>query len=354
MGKFKPKTKDQPKQGLAKPENQIFKKKKNSLVTNDKKKLQAENVQNNEVVMKVDKINQKLKAKNVQTSSGKNKTKPEKVQNSPEQSIVNGKKKKNKYDSSSKSPKTEKKNTKNGSEMNNEKKSKKKKAAKELAHGDDFTEAMRKELEVFIKNLNRDGQIQKAFVVDDDSVEKVDENDDVDDVSVDENYEDMSDSDDDDEVEGEEEVAPVVVEEKTKTKKEKAQDRKETIKKEERKKETTSTSKNPVIKEEEASVVKEEEKLERADYIFVKEVRKERLHCLLRPKAGEPWYKIIEKKNKDGEDASDEDEDEDGVETSQYWLMKIEKFAKKLLDEELANFKNQVTGVNPPFVDVME
>jgi len=267
------------------------------------------------------------------------------------QSKVNGKK--NKNDSSSKSPKTEKKNTKNGSEMNNEKKAKKKKAAKELAHGDDFTEAMRKELEVFIKNLNRDGQIQKAFVVDDDSVENVDENDDDDDVSVDENYEDMSDSDDDDEVEGEEEVAPVVaVEEKTKTKKEKAQDRKEMYKKEELKKETTSTSKNPVIKEEEASVV--EEKLERADYIFVKEVRKERLHCLLRPKAGEPWYKIIEKKNKDGEDTGDEDDDEDGVETSQYWLMKIEKFAKKLLDEELANFKNQVIGVNPPFGYVME
>jgi len=351
MGKFKPKTKDQPKQGFAKPENQIFKKKKNSLITNDKKKLQAENVQSNEIVMKVEKINQKLKAKNVQTSPGKKKTKPEKVQNSPGQSKVNGKK--NKNDSSSKSPKTEKKNTKNGSEMNNEKKAKKKKAAKELAHGDDFTEAMRKELEVFIKNLNRDGQIQKAFVVDDDSVENVDENDDDDDVSVDENYEDMSDSDDDDEVEGEEEVAPVVaVEEKTKTKKEKAQDRKEMYKKEELKKETTSTSKNPVIKEEEASVV--EEKLERADYIFVKEVRKERLHCLLRPKAGEPWYKIIEKKNKDGEDTGDEDDDEDGVETSQYWLMKIEKFAKKLLDEELANFKNQVIGVNPPFGYVME
>ena len=50
---------------------------------------------------------------------------------------------------------------------------------------------MRKELEVFIKNLNAGGEIQKAFVVDDDLAENaVAENED-DDVSVDENYEDM-------------------------------------------------------------------------------------------------------------------------------------------------------------------
>ena len=68
---------------------------------------------------------------------------------------------------------------------------------------------------------------------------------------------------------------------------------------------------------------------------------------MLRPKAGEPWYQIVEKKAKEGqEDGQDDDDDEEsGVETSEYWLMKIEKFAKKLLDEELLNFNTQVHKV---------
>jgi hypothetical protein len=75
---------------------------------------------------------------------------------------------------------------------------------------------------------------------------------------------------------------------------------------------------------------------DRANYLFIKENRKDRIQCLLRPKSGEPWYKVVEKKS------VEEGEDESGVESSGYWLMKVEKYAKKLLDEEIANFNNQV------------
>jgi hypothetical protein len=72
----------------------------------------------------------------------------------------------------------------------------------------------------------------------------------------------------------------------------------------------------------------------------LQEARKERSHCLLKPKSGEAWHEIVEKKLDAGR--ADEEEAEAGVESSQYWLMKIEKFAKKLLDEEVTNFGIQV------------
>ncbi len=54
----------------------------------------------------------------------------------------------------------------------------------------------------------------------------------------------------------------------------------------------------------------------RADYIFVKEVRKERSNCLMKPKSGEAWYEMVDKKGTDDVDGDDADS---GVETSQYW-----------------------------------
>ena len=224
------------------------------------------------------------------------------------------------------------------------KKSKKKSIA--VVKGDDFPESMRKELEVFIKNLNRGGEIQSSFVVDDAAVEDVAGDDDV--VSVDGNYEDYDDDDDDEQevevkVEEEEQEPSKEDAKKEKSKKNKKKEKQEAEKSGKGNFETPAKDRKVEIKDEVKAEIKEEKgskpELDRADYFFFKEARKERSYCLLKPKSGEPWYEIVNKKSADDDD---DDDDDAGIESSSYWLMKIEKFAKKLLDEEVANFSSQV------------
>ncbi len=112
------------------------------------------------------------------------------------------------------------------------KSAKKKSKNVQVCKGDDFPEEMRKELEVFIKNLNRGGQIEKGFVVDEGAVENDANDEDV--VSVDGNYEDV---DDDFDVKQEVEVKKENEEGKNETKKDKKK------KKKERKQETNPSAK---------------------------------------------------------------------------------------------------------------
>ena len=122
----------------------------------------------------------------------------------------------------------------------------------------------------------------------------------------------------------------------------KVEDTKEKKKEQEKKKKKEGNKQSEVKAEAKAEPKNEDSEIapeampDRANYLFIKENRKERIQCLLRPKSGEPWYRLIEKKS------VEEGEEESGVETSGYWLMKVEKYAKKLLDEEIANFNNQV------------
>ena len=152
-----------------------------------------------------------------------------------------------------------------------------------------------------------------------------------------------------DESEGEEEEALEVkeeaeqkVEDKKQKKKEKEQEKKKEKEQEKKKEKKEQSKQNDVKTEAKTETNNEESEMapeampERANYLFIKENRKERIQCLLRPKSGEPWYKVVEKKS------VEEGEEESGVESSGYWLMKVEKYAKKLLDEEIANFNNQV------------
>ena len=188
------------------------------------------------------------------------------------------------------------------------------------SQGDEFPEEMRKELEVFIKNLNRSGEIQKAFVLDNEPDNNDGPDDDFDSDSVD---------GDSDSVDGDAETL---------------RDDFVEIKKEEEDIPKKKVEKRKVDMKSETSVTVKEEKdfkpeIDRADYFFVKEARQARTRFLLKPKSGEPWYSLVVKKPDDPED-----ETEVGVETSQYWLMKIEKFSKKILDEEVANFNAQVNN----------
>jgi hypothetical protein len=138
------------------------------------------------------------------------------------------------------------------------KKKKKSKSSAPLAKAEEFSDAMRQELEVFIKNLNRGGEIQKAFVVDDDAVENVADDDDV--VSFDGNYDDVD-----------SEAMPEVKQEVPDPEDDEAAGKGEKKKK---KKDKAAKKEEVVVKTEEAAVatvaVKAEDKLERADYIFVK------------------------------------------------------------------------------------
>ena len=159
---------------------------------------------------------------------------------------------------------------------------------------------------------------------------------------------DESEGEEEDEAVEVKEEAESKVEDKKQKKKEKEQEKKkekeQEKKKEKNKQNDVKTEAKTETKSEESEMA-DEAMPERANYLFIKENRKERIQCLLRLKSGEPWYKVVEKK-------SVEEGEEEGVESSGYWLMKVEKYAKKLLDEEIANFNSQVCVLSNFIVSV--
>jgi len=353
MGKFKNKKDSGPKPSVGGPVKKIQKKSKNKMFSDEKKKVLAQKVSNGEISKKNWKPQSPKNAKAGQSNGPSPKGNKKSQQTDKTSASPKGNKKFQQTEKTSASPKDKKKSqqtektstspkgnkkpqqtekTSANPKIESKKDKKKNKKNVAVASGDDdFTDAMKKELEVFIKNLNSGGQIQNAFVVADDSVENVENDDDV--VSIDGNYEDADENFDESEekVEVKEEEVDEVKDGKKKKNKNKKEIEKEKKGNEKKGEVKTETETKESLKDENNF-----KKEDRADYIFVKEARKERTNCLLRPKSGEPWYEIVEKKS-----AADQNEDgDDGLETSQYWLMKIEKFAKKLLDEEVANFGN--------------
>ena len=204
---------------------------------------------------------------------------------------------------------------------------------------------LKQELEVLIKNLNRERNLQDGFILKDDEVSDVDDA-------------ELSD-DGDDEVKEEEEIKkaeplkddkPEKVEETTKkSKKEKKEKKKlkeasevkeepmeveEPIevdkKKKKKKKKKSKDEKDPDNAQEEQREPKRKNvENVQADYGFLKDTSTHnRPQCLVKSAlSGDKWYNVL----------SYEIEDED-IEENEYWVSKIEAYGQKLLDNETTNY----------------
>ena len=170
------------------------------------------------------------------------------------------------------------------------------------------------ELEVLIKNLNKEQNLQDSFVVKDDQVSDVDEGDlSNDEMEVDEKSEET------------EKVDKKKKEKKVKEKKEiqenKNDEEMESPDKSKKKKKKDKKTKEPEERE------PKRKNNDKADYAFLKDFS-QRSHILV--KSGTKWFEV----------APLNDFSEDDLETNEYWSTKIEAYAEKLLASEVQNYLN--------------
>lgn len=170
------------------------------------------------------------------------------------------------------------------------------------------------ELEVLIKNLNKEQNLQDSFVVKDDQVSDVDEGDlSNDEMEVEEKSEET------------EKVDKKKKEKKVKEKKEiqenKNDEEMESPDKSKKKKKKDKKTKEPEERE------PKRKNNDKADYAFLKDFS-QRSHILV--KSGTKWFEV----------APLNDFSEDDLETNEYWSTKIEAYAEKLLASEVQNYLN--------------
>ena len=205
------------------------------------------------------------------------------------------------------------------------KKNKKSNDTKEDLKKDVVTDpnVLKQELEVLIKNLNRERNLQEGFILKDDEVSDVDDA-------------ELSD-DGDDEVKEEEQEKPEKEEKKSKKEKKKLKDEPMEMEVEEqvevdtkkKKKKKKKKSKEETEPEEQREPKRKNVENVQADYGFLKDTSTHnRPQCLVKSAlSGDKWYNVL----------SYDIEDED-IEDNEYWVSKIEAYAQKLLDNETSNY----------------
>ena len=193
--------------------------------------------------------------------------------------------------------------------------------------------ALRQELEVMIKNLNKDGQLAAdKFVLRDDDVSDVDDAP----LSDDEKQEDVAEEvveDYDAHVEDNEKNkatpdAAVIQSDEVSSSTSRVESETEAKKDKKKKKKSKKDkkTKDDEVKTEEAGNQPVVEAKNDADYSFLKDhiVRK---NCVVKPGK---WFEAS---------PCDEFDEDTDLETNDYWLAKIEKYAAKLLEAEVENFR---------------
>ena len=174
---------------------------------------------------------------------------------------------------------------------------------------------LKQELEVLIKNLNRERNLQDGFILKDDEVSDVDDA-------------ELSD-DGDDEVKEEEQKEPEKEEKKSKKEKEKLKDEPVEVETKKKKKKKKKKSKEETEPEEQREPKRKNVENVQADYGFLKDTSTHnRPQCLVKSAlSGDKWYNVL----------SYDIEDED-IEDNEYWVSKIQAYAQKLLDNETSNY----------------
>ena len=174
---------------------------------------------------------------------------------------------------------------------------------------------LKQELEVLIKNLNRERNFQDGFILKDDEVSDVDDA-------------ELSD-DGDDEVKEEEQKEPEKEEKKSKKEKEKLKDEPVEVETKKKKKKKKKKSKEETEPEEQREPKRKNAENVQADYGFLKDTSTHnRPQCLVKSAlSGDKWYNVL----------SYDIEDED-IEDNEYWVSKIQAYAQKLLDNETSNY----------------
>ena len=173
---------------------------------------------------------------------------------------------------------------------------------------------LKQELEVLIKNLNRERNLQDGFILKDDEVSDVDDA-------------ELSD-DGDDEVKEEEQEKPEKEEKKSKKEKKKVDEQVEVDTKKKKKKKKKKSKEETEPEEQREPKRKNAENVQ-ADYGFLKDTSTHnRPQCLVKSAlSGDKWYNVL----------SYVIEDED-IEDNEYWVTKIQAYAQKLLDNETSNY----------------
>lgn len=189
---------------------------------------------------------------------------------------------------------------------------------------------LKQELEVLIKNLNKERNLSEAFVLRDDEVSEVDDGDlsGDDDEVIEDNIEESKTT-----KKVEESKATKKAEESKQTKAEKKKAKKEKKQKEKddkKQKEQDDKKQEPKIDNQESRGPKRKKEDNMADYGFLKDQPNvQRSQILIKSSlAGSKWYEISK---------VNEIDEETDVESNDYWVTKIQAYAEKLLENEVQN-----------------